>query len=146
MEQKHKKWLLAIAILLLILAIWNEKHTITSFTPNSSPEPNLSDSEQVTLLDALAECECNGCEADFKKVDTNGYYSYGKYQFQLHTFIHFATKYGFLSDDLEEADYRNWIADYSMQRKVAEKMLEEGEWAHWFTCGKRLALYDYNIK
>ena len=76
----------------------------------------------------LALCESSE-RPRVRVVDSNGYYSYGRLQFQLGTWKAYGAKFG--------ASRAN-IYDGALQEKVAISMLDKGENYHWRTCSKRV--------
>ncbi len=90
------------------------------------------------LLDDLAYCESTGRD-NFRIVDSNGWYSYSTYQFQMPTWKAYAAEVFLEADD---ADLENLIWGGEDQRKVAKYMLESNpeNWRHWRTCGKLVGL------
>lgn len=94
------------------------------------------------LLDKLAMCESSNKEG-FRKVDSNGYYSYATFQFQKGTFEFFAKKF-----DLFDSDLNKLIYTSDAQRKVARTMLQDNpkNWSHWYICGKLIGLDKWAVK
>ncbi len=90
---------------------------------------------KAVWIEQLAQCESGG-RADIKILDTDGYYSYGMFQFHLRTWLDFGTAFGTTKEN---------IYDGELQRKVVRAMLDDGLWRHWYTCGKRItnALGEY---
>ena len=87
------------------------------------------------ILEDLGVCESSNRE-DVVIIDSNGYKSYGKYQFQLYTFMEFGKKYDFLPLDITEVQAREAIMDNELQEKIAFNMLKDGLWKHWKNCLK----------
>jgi len=60
---------------------------------------------QEVWMDSLAECESQG-STTIKVLDTNGYYSYGKYQYQMKTWLKYkslgTTKENIFNGDLQD--------------------------------------------
>jgi len=90
-----------------------------------------------TLLADLSFCE-SGNRDDIKILDVNGKYSYGRFMFQMDTFISYGVGYEILPPDLEMADYENWIYDGEIQIKIAREMLRDNLWWHWRNCFLKL--------
>lgn len=81
---------------------------------------------QEVWLDALHQCEN---EYDVPKIlDTNGYYSYGKYMWQMRSWL----RYTALGTTREN------IMDEEMQDKITRHVLDTGGWKNWYNCGKML--------
>lgn len=87
-------------------------------------------------LDKLVAYECPNCQANFRRLDSNGEYSYSCLQFQRRTFEDMAKRYQiptklYPSDRVSEPIYSCRI-----QRAVATAMFEDqGSKAarHWYT-------------
>ena len=92
------------------------------------------------LLDDLAYCESRN-RPEIKIVDTNGYYSYGMFQFQLATWNYYIEKYDLLPE-AEVYEYKNLIQDGDFQRHVTRTILENEPlaWKNWWTCGQLVGL------
>ena len=145
---KHTNWIINLIIILLLLAVFRlylplaidrfyglvdspieiEKPLEVSFTPLD------------VLLDDLAYCESRNRD-DIKIVDTNGYYSYGRYQYQLYTWNYYIEKYDLLPE-AEVYEYKNLIQDGDFQRHVTKTILENepSAWSNWYTCGRHIGL------
>ena len=93
--------------------------------------PVATTTPQEIWIDKLAMCESHGNDSA-AIVDTNGYWSRGRFQFQLATWLHYGKAYG--------ATRAN-IFDGELQEKVVREMLDAGGWRHWYNCGKRLGPY-----
>ena len=77
-------------------------------------------------IDALHLCEN---KYDVPKIlDTNGYYSYGKYMWQMRSWL----RYTALGTTREN------IMDEGMQDKITRHVLDMGGWKNWYNCGKML--------
>lgn len=86
-------------------------------------------------IDRLAsEYECQGCPPRYRRIDSNGLYSYGCLQFQERTFVN-AVKIYSLLPDAEPGEYLNQIYDCDFQKEVARAMLlhELDACYHWQT-------------
>lgn len=75
-------------------------------------------------LNQLAMCESSGNPNAYVHND-GGSPSYGALQFKLGTFNHFGERYG-----IEHSD----IMSKEQQFAIAEKMIYEGRWEHWYNC------------
>ncbi len=83
-----------------------------------------------TYLDRLETFECEGCGERYRRLDSNGKYSYGCLQFQEATFNEKADRYK-ISRPSDESIYQ-----CDLQKRVAREMfLGEGAAAgnHWST-------------
>ena len=138
---KYINWLIVSLLILGGAILTAEKREITSTPPIVQPDVVLSDLEPY--LDALAMCESNNRQG-FRVVDTNGYYSYSAYQFQMSTWMAEA-RAAELFPEAEEEDYVNLIWGRTDQRNVAKVMLEDNpnNWTHWRTCSKKIGLDDW---
>lgn len=74
----------------------------------------------------LADCE-SGASTTIKHIDTNGKYSYGKYQYQMATWLSFA----FLGTTPEN------IYDGNLQDRVTTYALDHGGIGNWVNCGEK---------
>ena len=88
------------------------------------------------ILSDLRYCESSNRE-NIIITDTNGYKSYGIFQFQLYSFIEFGIKYGLLPPDITEEEARGKIMDTELTNQIAANMLEDGLWKHWYNCLRR---------
>jgi len=129
--RKYISWITAILIILSGILIYAEKRALQlDLVYPPTPEVNASSTpisgDLSTLLDRLAWCESRNTDS-VKVVDTNGYYSYGRYQYQLHTWNYYIDKYDLLPH-AEEHEYKNFIFDGDFQREVTQTILEnEGD-------------------
>jgi len=69
---------------------------------------------------------------NYKRIDTNGYYSYSCLQFQLYTFIEYYERWKGV--ELTEDEAREIIADCELQKDLAKWMIEQNpqNWRHWY--------------
>ena len=84
-------------------------------------------------LDRLISYECLGCGPAFKRLDTNGEYSYSCLQFQEKTFLGMGRRYGLLAEGDDPVALG--IYDCGLQRKIARRMFEDDVKAaarHWY--------------
>ena len=91
------------------------------------PIAEAAASPKEVWLDALSDCENPQASTTLKILDTNKYYSYGLFMFQMGTWLSYGKEFG--------ATKQN-IYDPNLQRMVARDMLDKGLWRHWYTCGK----------
>lgn len=81
-------------------------------------------------IDKLHECEnINNVP---RILDTNGYYSYGAYMFQMKTWLSYGKEFGATREN---------ISSSTLQRKVVRSMLDDGGQGHWYHCSKKLGTY-----
>lgn len=94
----------------------------------SAPNPTVltipeSDTKAV-WMQQLHQCE-NPRDIP-KHLDSNGYFSYGKYQWQMRSWLNYSAL---------GATKQN-ITDDAMQDKITRAVLDAGGWRHWYTCAK----------
>lgn len=101
------------------------------------PLVEATSTPQEIWIDKLAWCESRG-DDNAAIIDTNGYWSRGRFQFQLATWLAYGKKYGATREN---------IFDGELQEKVVREMLDNGGWRHWYNCGKavRAEIGDYPI-
>ena len=141
-----RKQLLCTTTLFILLALAATAFIVEkrSITPISVESAVVSQSAPLDdILDKLAYCESTNND-HIRIVDTNGYYSYSRYQFQYATFEHYVRKYDMLPYT-ENEELGNWIMDGDFQRQLARTMLEDNpsNWRHWENCGKKIGLDDW---
>lgn len=107
---------------------------LMSLSLTVAPSPTLTLSaalltiDQKTLwMDSLSDCESLG-STTIKVLDTNDYYSYGKYQYQMATWL----KYGFLGT----TKYN--IYDGDLQDRITRYILDNNGEDNWVICGNRV--------
>jgi hypothetical protein len=117
---------------IILAAIQLTEPDITSnITNNPILNENVED-EMDHWLSKLARFEYPGDEPYFKRLDSNGKYSYGCLQFQAQTFTGMAQKYN-ITKALGSASA---IYDCSIQKEIARAMFEDDATAashHWYT-------------
>ena len=91
---------------------------------------------QSIYLEKLLGCESAG-STTVKVLDTNSRYSYGKYQFQMATWLGQSEHYKL---DYKEED----IFDGDKQRYLAHLMLSDGGMRHWYVCTRPLGSFPQN--
>lgn len=108
--------------------------------------PTFSQLKTETWKDSqlrkLANCESGMREGAIAVNDGNtGRDSKGIFQFQLPTFVAYATKYA-LFPDAEAAELPNLWTDPDAQIRVAATMIkkEPNAMRHWYICSKKLGL------
>ena len=92
-------------------------------------------------LNALSQCESGG-RTDIKVLDVNGYYSYGKYQYQLLTWRRYGIKFGYWDNTITDTELRTHIYKEWLQDDMTARILltEKNGWRNWVTCGKKAGL------
>lgn len=95
---------------------------------------NTKEEKLLTYLDELENFECPHCKPNFKRLDSNGKFSYGCLQFQLQTWLTQYKKYY----DTGEPDsvIVSRIFNCTDQKNVAKKMFEDDvkkASLHWYT-------------
>jgi len=65
------------------------------------------------------------------KIDTDGEYSTGYFQFHTTTFNNYGAYYKLPHDD---------ITSYDEQYAITKAMLEHGLWRQWYNCSKKIGL------
>lgn len=81
---------------------------------------------QALWMDSLSQCESLG-STTIKILDTNHYYSYGKYQYQMGTWLPYSKLFGTTKEN---------IYDGSLQDTVTRHILDTDGWkGYWNVCG-----------
>lgn len=129
--------LVGIALLLVSRAPLKAINVIPSY-PNDNPPTKTIDALDAYINRLAHDYECVGCGANYRRIDSNGKYSYSCLQFQEETFVDRVVRYKLLPDS-ERTEIMNWIYDCDFQKKVARKMFENEKdaWTHWRTSVKR---------
>ena len=85
-------------------------------------------------IDRLAEYECYKCPYGFRKMDNNGKFSYGNFQFQEETFLEGIKKYNLLPG-LNDVEVMNMIYNDQIQRSLVRKIFlnEPNAYLYWKT-------------
>lgn len=81
-------------------------------------------------LGALAQLECRNCKEHYRRIDSNGLYSYGCLQFQEATFKSMARKYG-----VDTGGNTDSIYSCEVQKRIASAMFKDDRVAasrHWY--------------
>lgn len=136
MNQNKKRWGLRwslAAALLVNFALWYAIIAVYGFLiakPVEAPGPiEIVPDALDKWIDSLAEYECHpsicGDGSNYRRVDSNGYYSYSCLQFQRATFEQYAKKFDVAGD----------IYDCEIQKRLAKLMIldDEKAWSHWYT-------------
>jgi hypothetical protein len=137
--QKNKLLLIAAGAVItgIILMLGLILAAIQLTDPELTPNINNNSYEKVEdemdhWLSKLARFEYPGAEKYYKRLDTNGKYSYGCLQFQAATFTGMAQKYN-ITKALSNASA---IYDCGIQKEIARAMFEDDAGAashHWYT-------------
>lgn len=85
-------------------------------------------------IDKLEKFECEGCISPYRRIDSNGLYSYGCFQFQEETFREQVRKYN-LAPYADYGEIMNFIYDCDFQKRLTKIMLEDNyqNYLHWKT-------------
>lgn len=141
-----RKAAIIVAVLILAYAIFTpRKYEFRNDEPVSAV-PTYKELQgeawKGSQLRKLAECESGMKENAIAVNDGNtGRDSKGIFQFQLPTFVGYATKYA-LFPDAEAAELPNLWTDPDAQIRVAAAMIrkEPNAMRHWYLCSKKLGL------
>jgi len=117
--------------LILAATLLTEPDLTPNINNNHTKNENVED-EMDHWLSKLARFEYPGAEKYFKRLDSNGKFSYGCLQFQAATFVGMAQKYG-VSKAFGDASA---IYDCGIQKEIARAMFEDDATAaahHWYT-------------
>jgi len=97
-------------------------------------QPQFKKDALDIYIDRLAKYECSNCPDNYRRIDSNGYYSYSCLQFQKATFLQAVKKYRF--PEGQSADYLDlMIYNCDFQKKLAREMFlnEPNAYLHWKT-------------
>lgn len=120
--------------MMLMVSIASAKTTVVYEKESTNEEESIEGIPATDSLDAyldeLETFECEGCGPRYRRLDSNGHYSYGCLQFQWATFVEKTDRYGISRASGES------IYDCELQKRIARAMfLNEGAAAanHWST-------------
>lgn len=121
------------------IGLFEVKHLLEAKNEPIEAIVEEKDTELLAQIDKLAMCE-SSYRDDIKIVDTNGWHSYGRYQFQLPTFRGYAEAYEIVPKGLSDDELREYIYDGELQAELVYKMLEDNpsNWTHWYNCAKKI--------
>lgn len=124
-----------------IITLLQDKNPVEVIFEQKKGIEEVLDPSIVEKMEVLAQCE-SGNRDDIVIVDTNGYRSYGKWQFQLATFRQYAEKYGLVEKGLSNDELRVHVLNGDLQAKVVYRMLTEdlGNLTHWKNCTTKHSL------
>lgn len=91
----------------------------------SLPSYCLSVDAQALWMDSLSSCESEG-STTIRILDTNDHYSYGKYQYQMSTWLDYSFL-GATSSDIYNGDLQDTITRYILDTN--------GYRGYWDICG-----------
>ncbi len=137
MKRKNLKWLVLAAVAVSMLYGIVKTASVTTQPPQE--ETKIPTDALTAYINRLAdEYECAGCGPNYRRLDSNGKYSYSCLQFQERTFVDRVKEYRLLPR-AEAAEIMNWIYDCDFQKQVARKMFENepNAWVHWRTSVER---------
>lgn len=129
-------FLWTIVLLLGLLAI---KTTIGVTQKDENITIEITTNKYDLYLKQLIRFECRHCaykNNNFKRLDSNGKFSYGCLQFQLRTFISMARRYNIASKEETDVDIVRHIYECDYQKRIASSMFAENEVKasnHWYT-------------
>lgn len=95
---------------------------------------NGCDPELMVQL-ALLESDI---DPDIKVYDSNELYSFGLYQFQIHTFTEQLNKHNLIGQKLDYEEAREYIMNPDLQTELVCEMLKEGQEYRWANSFKKL--------
>ena len=109
----------------------------------TEPIVEVKSPEILAKMDKLSFCE-SGNREDVVIIDTNGYRSYGKFQFQLATFRAFAEKYELITKGLTNDELRPLLLDGELQSNLVYEMLENEpeSISAWRNCANKHGLWN----
>jgi hypothetical protein len=84
---------------------------------------------QTIWMNSLSNCESMG-STTIKVLDTNDYYSYGKYQFQIKTWLRYSDMFGTTPENIYSGELQDTVAQY---------ILDNGGVSNWWICGHRVS-------
>ena len=87
--------------------------------------------EQEVWTGALEWHESSGVKTAINPKDKDGTPSYYSFQWKPSTFKHYALRYKLLPNNLEDADFFNWMSDYRLQKEIVTRMIGERENINW---------------
>jgi len=134
---KLKRLSLLVLLGVIVCMIFASREAPTQLTNEVRPylcQYQIASNDLTKWIDELEEYECRDCPLGFKRIDDNGEFSYGCLQFQMPTFKQYFTEYyPEAVNDVEGADWENWIHSCEMQKKLTYKMIEDDwdNWEHW---------------
>jgi hypothetical protein len=97
--------------------------------------------EQTVWLHALEWCESSGIPSKINRKDLDGTASYFSFQFKPSTFKAFGIKYGLFGRGITDAEVKNRLDDYNLQKKMVSLMINDRQvnWRREFPdCARRL--------
>ena len=94
----------------------------------SAPLAQAVISPQDVWMSKLHNCE--NVDNIPKIIDSNDYYSYGKYEYQMATWLKYSKLFGTTKEN---------ISDDALQDTVTRYILDNGGWRNWLICGGRVA-------
>ena len=101
--------------------------------------PNLPDFKGKAWQIALSWCENRGRNETPAHMDTNGKYSYGKYQFQIATFLSYGKFYGLIPQDTTVEQAKKLVFEETITDRLVEYMHEDKQDFNWKICSEKIA-------
>ncbi len=135
MEEKHILLICALVALDLILSLII---FCTHIALMPSEKTEKTDYHLEAYLSAIEFCETSGYR-EIVRLDSNNKLSYGAFQFQFDTFKRYGQQYGFIDKEATDAEIKEMIMDYDLQRSIAREMVKNGlDRTNWKICYKKL--------
>ena len=124
----------AIIVLTCLSAYYFALNFIFNFYKNYELNQTQPKDSLDFYIDRLAEYECHDCPDNFRRVDSNGYYSYSCLQFQKSTFLQEVKKYQ-LADRQSSDTLDLMLYDCDFQKALARQMFlnDKNTYLHWKT-------------
>lgn len=140
---KLRKIVITALIIAFLWGCWSERAKSDQEAQNEAIIAQRYDFKDPldVWIDKLGEYECKGCPDNFRILDVNGKYSYGKFQFQEYTFISYIKRYNLLPL-AEDKEILNSIYDTELQKRLVKLMIAEdpNNWKKWYTSVKTRGL------
>ena len=99
----------------------------------NQPQSQSKDALDI-YIDRLADYECRDCLNNYRRIDSNGYYSYSCLQFQKATFLQAVKRYKLAEgQSADNLDLMIYSCDF--QKKLAREMFlnDSNAYLHWKT-------------
>ena len=98
------------------------------------PVPIPKKDDLTLWIDELENYECRDCAYGYRRLDSNGYYSYGCLQFQKPTFLQEIIHHEF-APGASAAELDTMIHDCNIQKQLAREMIknDKNAYLHWKT-------------
>lgn len=103
---------LLVAVVISMMGSFNPS-VLTVPIAEAAPDP------QVVWMDALAQHE-SGDDCTLKHLDTNGYYSYSKYQYQMSTWLKYSKLFGTTKENIYSCVLQDTVTRYILDTKGSQ--------------------------